>query len=200
MHIGTIGAAAVAQAIATQAIKAGHQVTLSNSRGPDTLADTVAGLGTGARAATRKEAAAADIVLLATPWVAVPKALAGLADWNGRILMDATNHFLSYAPDFRRDDLGDSSSSEIVAGLAPGARVVKVFNTVMAKGLAADPAEHGGKRVLFISGDDANARKTVADLVTSFGFAPIDLGYLAEGGRLQQLGGPLAGPYLTQVN
>lgn len=199
MHIGTLGAAAVAQAVAAHAVKAGHTVTLSNSRGPKTLADVVGRLGPSASAGTRKDAASAEIVLLAAPWISVRNVLEGLPEWNGRILMDATNHFLTYAPDYRRDDLGGRTSSEIIAELAPGAKVVKVFNSLMAANIAADPVEAAGKRVLFISGDDVGARRTVAGLVASFGFAPIELGDLASGGRLQQLGGPLAGPNLLKV-
>jgi predicted dinucleotide-binding enzyme len=200
VHIGTLGAAAVAQAVAGHAVKAGHHVILSNSRGPDTLQDTVDRLGSLAKAGSREEAAAAEIVLLATPWVKLRQVLGGLPNWNGRILMDATNHFVTYAPDYRRDDLGDRTSSEIVAELAPGARVVKVFNSLVAANIAADPVETAGRRVLFVSGDDVEAKRTVVELVTSFGFAAIDLGDLASGGKLQQLGGPLAGPNLLKVS
>lgn len=199
MHIGTLGAAAVAQAVAAHAVKTGHTVTLSNSRGPETLVDVARRIGPSARGGTREDAASAEIVLLAAPWISVRNVLEGLPEWNGRILMDATNHFLTYAPDYRRDDLGGRTSSEIVAELAPGAKVVKVFNSLIAANIAADPVEAAGKRVLFISGDDVDARRTVADLVSSFGFAPIELGDLASGGRLQQLGGPLAGPNLLKV-
>lgn len=198
MHIGTIGAAAVAQAVAAHAIRAGHQVTLSNSRGPETLGEVIERLGPGARAGTREDAAAADLVLLAAPWVKVPQALAGLPDWQGRILMDATNHFATYAPDYQRSPLDGRTSSEIVASLAPGARVVKVFNTLVARLIAARPDERGGRRVLFLSGDDAEAKQQVANLVTSFGFSPLDLGCLKDGGRMQQLDNPLAGPDLIR--
>jgi len=200
MLIGIIGAAAVGQAVAGHAIKAGHQVIISNSRGPQTLGDVIAKLGDGARAGTKEEAAAADIVLLAVPWIKLKEALGDLPDWNGRVLMDATNHFITYAPDYRKDDLGDRTSSEIVAELAPGARIVKAFNSMLATHIAADPTEPAGHRVLFISGDDAEARKRVTELAESFGFAPIELGDLATGGKLQQLGGPLAGPNLLKLS
>ena len=200
MHIGIIGAAAVAQAVAKHALKAGHTVTFSNTRGPDSLTDIVAGLGEGARGGSREEAAAADIVLLAVPWINVSSALEGLPAWKGRILMDATNHFASYAPDYRRDQLDGRTSSEIVATLAPGANVIKVFNTLVARLIAADPVEQEGRRVLFLSGDDTDAKQTVSELTASFGFAPVDIGCLADGGRMQQLDGPLAGLNLVRKN
>lgn len=199
MHIGTIGAAAVAQAVAHHAVRTGHSVTLSNRRGPDSLAEIIDRLGANARAGTREEAASAELVLLASPWIAVRDALADLPAWNGRILMDATNHFASCAPDYRRDALAGRTSSEIVAELAPGAHVVKVFNTLVARQIAASPAEASGRRVLFLSGDNDRTKQVIAELVTSFGFAPLDLGRLKDGGRLQQLDGPLAGPNLVRM-
>ena len=86
-------------------------------------------------------------------------------------------------------DLNGSTSSEIVASLAPGARVVKAANTLLRAVLAADPNEAGGHRVLFMSGDDAAAKAEVNDILGKVGFATIDLGGLASGGRLQQFPG-----------
>ena len=189
MNIGIIGAGSIGQAVATQVVRAGHQALLANSRGPDSMADIVQRLGKGARAVTPREAAAADIVVLSVPWTAVPDALANLPAWDSRILIDATNPVVQ--PGFRVADLGGKTSSEIVASLAKGARVVKAMNTLLAKVLASDPREAGGRRVLFVSGDDASAKKAVAHLLEEFGFAPIDLGTLA-GSALQQFpGGPL---------
>ena len=95
-------------------------------------------------------------------------------------------------PGFRLAELGGSTSSEIVASLAPGARVVKAGNTLLRAVLAADPREAGGRRVLFMSGDDAAAKDEVAGMLGKVGFATIDLGDLVSGGRLQQFpGGPL---------
>lgn len=100
-----------------------------------------------------------------------------------------------YAP-LRVADLGGRVSSEIVAGLVPGARVVKAFNTVPAAVFEGDPRVGGGRTVVFLSGDDASAKKAVADIVEAVGFATIDLGDLGTGGRIQQLGGSLAGKHL----
>ena len=93
MDIGTIGAGDFAQAFAKRALKAGHKVKLSNSRGPDSLREIVNQLGHGATAATREEAAACEMVLLAVPWDNVPETLASLPKWNNQILIDGTNPF-----------------------------------------------------------------------------------------------------------
>jgi 8-hydroxy-5-deazaflavin:NADPH oxidoreductase len=103
--------------------------------------------------------------------------------WDGQAVIDTTNAFNA--------DLGGRTSSEIVADFVPGARLVKAANTLAARVLDADPHEAGGRRVIFLSGDDAQARATVADLFDAAGFFPIDLGSLVTGARMQQLGGPL---------
>jgi hypothetical protein len=90
-------------------------------------------------------------------------------------------------------DLGDLTGSEYVASLLPGARVVKAFNTLYGRYIAADPVHDAGRQLLFLAGDDPAARTQVADLAAAWGFAPVDLGSLREGGRLMQLGGPLSG-------
>ncbi|NRF39616.1 NADPH-dependent F420 reductase [Pedobacter foliorum] len=189
--IGIIGAGNIGQTVARHLLKAGHPVMLSNSSGPDTLKDIISALGEAASATTVEEAVKANIVLLSLPWSQVPT-LTKITDWNNRIVIDATNHFISYAPDFEVQDLGGRASSEVVAELLPGARVVKAFNTIFFKILAADPKVAGGNRVLFISGDDKPAKTEIADIITSIGFAPIDLGSLNEGSKLQQAKGPLA--------
>jgi 8-hydroxy-5-deazaflavin:NADPH oxidoreductase len=153
-------------------------------------------LGPGAWAGSRAEAAAADVVLLAVPWESIRDALTGLPPWNGRVLIDATNPFLNPQDLNVLDDIGDRLSSEIVAELAPGARLVKAFNTIFASKLAEGPSPRAGtRRVVFVSGDDEPAKMTVTKLIASFGFAPLDLGSLKVGGRMQQAKtAPLAGP------
>ena len=94
MRIGTLGAGEVAQAFAIHLLKVGHEVLLSNSRGPSSLNQLVSKLGKGARAVTMDEAAKAPMVVLAVPWPKVEAVLGKLPDWEGRILIDATNHFL----------------------------------------------------------------------------------------------------------
>jgi predicted dinucleotide-binding enzyme len=113
-------------------------------------------------------------------------------DWNGRILVDTTNIFTSYAPDFQVDDLKGDSGSEIVARLAPSARVVKAFNTVPFVTMSiAQPA--GTRRVLVVAGDDAAAASTVANLIRDVWLHPIVLGRLASAGRQMELGGIFSG-------
>jgi len=187
MTIGIIGAGDIGQAFAGQAVKAGYDVIVSNSRGPESLTGVVHQLGPLAKAGVRQEAAQADVVVLAVPWSQLGAALSGLPAWNGRILIDATNPVVQ--PGFRLADLKGSASSEIVASLVPGARVIKVANTLVSALLAADPRQAGGRRVLFMSGDDGTAKAGVKGILENIGFATIDLGGLASGGRLQQFPG-----------
>ena len=193
MKIGTIGAGEVALAVAREAIARGHEIALSSRSGPGALADKVAQLGRGASAATVEEAASLDYVLLAVPWTNVEPALRGLPEWNGRVLIDATNPFAETSPRLILADLGGIGASEIVAGIARGARIVKAFNSIRMVHFNAGPVKDPGRRVIFVSGDDDESKRVVKDLIESFGFAAIDLGGLVTGGRIQQAGGPLAG-------
>jgi hypothetical protein len=189
--VGIIGAGRIGQAMARTALRAGRTVVIANSRGPESLASVVSGLGDGVSAGTAEQAAAAGIVVIAVPWDRVPEAVQGL-DWNGQVVIDATN-------DWAADDLNGRTSSELVAGLVAGARVVKAANTLGADVLASDPQEAGGRRVIFISGDDADAKADVAALFEDAGFAAIDLGGLATGGEMQQIHHPLAGVNLIRL-
>src|ERR1700758_429413 len=152
MEIGTIGAGDFAQAFAKRALKAGHQVKLSNNRGPESLREIVKRLGSGAIAATREEAAACEMVLFAVPWDNVPETLASLPKWKNQILIDGTNPFHGTAGKFTLADVGNLSTSQFIAALAPGSRVVKALNTMIVPTLEADPIVNGARRVVFISG------------------------------------------------
>ena len=198
MEIGTIGAGAFAQAFAKRALRVGHQVKLSNHRGPDSLREIVNQLGAGAMAASKEEAVACEMVLLAVPWDDVPKTLANLPAWKNRILIDGTNPFHGRAGEFTLADVGNLSTSQLVAALAPGARVVKALNTLTVPVLEAEPVVHGARRVVFVSADDDSAKKEVASLLEGFGYSVIDLGNLRDGGLVQQAGGPLAGRALLE--
>src|SRR5580692_3945357 len=159
MEIGTIGAGDFAQAFAKRVLKADHKVKLSNSRGPDSLQEIVNRLGPRATAATREEAAACEIVLLAVPWDNVPETLASLPKWTNQILIDGTNPFHGKARNFMPANVGNLSTSQLVAALAPGARVVKALNNMIVSNMDADPAVNGARRVAFISADDDGAKK-----------------------------------------
>src|ERR1700747_984727 len=130
MEIGTLGAGDFAQAFAKRALKAGYKVNLSNSRGPDSLREIVNQLDPGAMAATKEEAAACEMVLLAVPWDHVPETLASLPKWQNQILIYGTNPLPGKAGDFTPADVGNLSTSQLVAALAPGARVVKALNNM----------------------------------------------------------------------
>ncbi len=191
MKLGFIGAGAVAGAIARYAIAAGHEVTLA-SRNPEKVAALAAKLGKRASASSVKAAADCDLVFLAVPWPDVPEALATIPDWSGKVLVDTTNPFAQTSPKLILADLGGRSASEIVAGHAPGARLVKAFNSITMHNFEQGPKRGDAHRALLVSGDDAEAKKLVVSLIQSFGFKTIDMGNLATGGRLSQAGGPLA--------
>jgi 8-hydroxy-5-deazaflavin:NADPH oxidoreductase len=198
MEIGTIGAGAFAQAFAKRVLKAGYKLKLSNRRGPDSLREIVNQLGPGATAATKEEAAACEMVLLAVPWDTVPETLASLPRWKNQILIDGTNPFHGEAGNFTPADVGNLSTSQFVAALAPGARVVKALNNMIVPNLQADPIVNGARRVVFVSADDEGAKKRVETLLEGFGYSVIDLGNLRDGGLIQQAGGPLAGRNLLE--
>ena len=201
MKVGFIGAGRMATTIGRHLIGAGHEVVLSSSRGPEALAGRVADLGPAARAGSRQEAASCDVVILATNWADAPQALEGI-DWVGRILVDGTNAHSGAHRDEKPDisaagvarsvaALAGRTSSEIVAALAPGARLVKSISN-MPMAWIQDFSPQKPRTVLFVSGDDREAKALVAGLIDSTGLAPLDLGSLAEGGAMQQLGGPLS--------
>jgi 8-hydroxy-5-deazaflavin:NADPH oxidoreductase len=190
MRFGIIGAGNIGRAVARHAVAAGHDVIIASRRGGESLAAAAAEVG--ATPGTVAEAASGELVLLAVPWAAVPDALDGLT-WDGQVLIDATNAFISFSP-MRVEDFGDGTSSERVASLAPGARVVKAFNTLYARMIAADPRHAEGRQLVFFAGDDADAKTRFAEVVEAFGFATLDVGTLHDGGRLLSVGGgPLAG-------
>jgi predicted dinucleotide-binding enzyme len=190
-HVGIIGAGRLGQAMARTALRADRPVVIANSRGPESLASVVSALGDGASAGTVADAAASGIVVIAVPWASVPNALEGLR-WNDQIVIDATN-------DFDARDLDGRTSSEVVADLVGDAPVVKAANTLAAALLGADPRQAGGQRVLFLSGDDLDAKAEVSALFQDAGFFTIDLGDLITGGQMQQVGAPLAGANLIRL-
>jgi 8-hydroxy-5-deazaflavin:NADPH oxidoreductase len=192
-----IGSGNIGTALARQFARNGMDVAITNARGPDSLLPLRKELGQHVVPQTLEDALKADRVILALPFTAVAAIASGSRDWADKIVVDATNavDFPSYAP----TDLGGRPSSELVAEQLRGARLVKAFNTLPAAVLASEPAEAQGHRVIFVSGNDAEANSQVASLVEKLGFAPIILGRLVEGGLLQQYGGPLMIQNLLKV-
>ena len=197
--VGTIGAGTLAQVIAGHAVAAGHHVIFSNSRGPESLEPLASRFGANASAGTVAEAARADIVILAVGWEHVPAAVKDVPDWNGRIVIDATNQWQDFSRGIAAD-LGDQTGSERNAALMPGARVVKAFNALYGRITAQNPRRTDGRLVAFLAGDDADAKATVSAFADSMGFAPVDLGGLHDAGLLMQVGGgPLSGLHVVKL-
>jgi len=182
MTIGIIGAGSIGQAIAKRLASAGIPASISNKHGPRSLSSIVQGIGSGITAVELKVAAKADVVFLAVPWSVHTEAVAGLAPWDNRIVIDAMNAASVGPEGFRPFDIGGRPSSQVVADRLTGARVVKAFNALPASILASDPQANGGKRMLFVSGDDESAKQEVTQLIGRLGFVAIDLGNFESGG------------------
>lgn len=203
MRIGILGAGHIGATAARLFARAGHEVALANSRGPASLASTVADINREAgagrvRAATAQEAAAfGDAVLLAVPW-RTPEAWPVPGDVRGKIVIDAMNPYTATGGVM---DLGSSTSSEEVGKRLPGARLVKAFNTIYWEHLATQGRGDlplARRRAIFLAGDDVEAKRVVSRLIEEIGFAPVDTGTLREGGRSQQPGTAVYNRNLTQ--
>jgi 8-hydroxy-5-deazaflavin:NADPH oxidoreductase len=196
MKIGFIGAGAIAQAVGHQLVKVGHDVMISNSRGPGTLTPIAGSLGL--TAGTVEQAADHEVVFLAVPWSKVPGALQAAGDITDRILVDTTNPL--EAPTFTKADLGERTSSEVVADLAPNAQVIKAFNHMTPESYSEGALASGGRKLLFHSSDHPNAHTVVAALIESLDYTPINLGTLATGGALHESpGGPLPARTFVEI-
>jgi predicted dinucleotide-binding enzyme len=196
MTYAILGSGAIGTALARRFVAKGIDIAIANTKGQESLAGLVRELGSNVTPVTASEVLQADVVILAVPFDAVQNAVKDV-EWDSRIVVDATNAV--DLPAFTPRDLKGRLSTEIVADAVPGARVVKAFNTLQAATLGADPAVLGGRRVLFVSGDDSSARLAVVDLVERLGFAAVDLGGIAEGGRAQQFGGGVSGKEFVQL-
>ena len=191
MKIGILGAGNIGATAARLFIAAGHEVAVSNSRGPDSLKDLTRELGAQAHAMSVDDAARfGEVVLLAVPW-RTPEALPQPELLRGKIVIDAMN---PYRADGGFYDLDGSTSSEEVLKRIPGTRLVKAFNTIYYVHLA----ERGRKELplddrhaIYVAGDDAEAKKLVMHLIEEIGFGPLDTGSLREGGRMQQPESPI---------
>ena len=182
--VGIVGAGALGKALASHFCRCGVRSVICNSRAPATLDHVVRVLGPHVRAVALEEAVAPEIVILAIPWPRVPEMLERVSDWEGRIIIDATNPWCPR--DVSAPESDDQTSGERIVKLAPGAHVVMAFNVPSATVLAQSPTEAGGRRVIFYTGDHARAKRKVSALICGLGFAAIDLGPLAVGSRLLQ--------------
>lgn len=196
MKIGFIGAGNIAQAVGTQLAKVGHEVTISNTRGPHALATTAARLGL--TPGTVEQAADHEVVFLAVPWSKVPAALRAAGELTDRILVDTTNPL--EAPTFTKADLGGLTSSEVVANLATDAQVVKAFNHMTPESYGEGSTVEGSRKLLFHSSDHPDAHVVIAALIESLDYTPINLGTLAAGGVLHEFpGGPLPARTFVEI-
>lgn len=197
MTIGTIGAGRIAKAFAKHVVRTGNKIILSNKGKAESLDNVVDELGSLAKPGTLEDVLQCDIILFSIPWSEVEETLKKVKAWKGRIIIDTTN--AASFPDFEPLDLGGKASSELVATLAPDARVVKAFNTIESTILALDPRQDAGRRVIFYSSDDNEAKQIISDLIHNLGFAGIFLGGLSES-KIQQFGGPLITKNLIQLS
>jgi 8-hydroxy-5-deazaflavin:NADPH oxidoreductase len=186
MKIGIIGSGNIGGTAAQLFADAGHQVAISNSRGPQSLRDFGKSSGSNIKAMTIEETISfGDLILLAIPWIKRQE-LPSSGLLNGKIVIDAMN---PYSEKFEVINLEPSSSSEEVAKQLKGARMVKAFNTMYYQHLKTKGNTKLSKEdrtVLFIAGDDAQAKSIVSKLIDEIGFTPVDTGSLREGGRKQQ--------------
>lgn len=181
MKIGIIGAGNIGGTLTKLFTAAGHEVMVSNSRGPESLQELVREAGERAHAGTVEEAARfGEVIVLATPWRA-PEALPPADVVAGKIVVDAMN---PYSPDGGLFDLGDSSSSEETLKRLPGARLVKAFNTIWVKHLSENGragVPSGERHAIPVASDDAEGKQVVSRLIEDIGFGPVDNGSLRDG-------------------
>ena len=172
MNVGVIGAGRIGGNCARQAVRAGHDVLVSGSRDPAALEAIAAEIG--ARAGTPEEAVAfGDVVIVAVPWSALDDVLAQAGSLDGAIVVDTTNQFGNDG----WQDLGNRTAAQVNRARMPGARYTKSFNTLTAGFQAeAAPRPEPERVVQWLCGDDAEAKKVVAELIAGMGYVPVDLG------------------------
>ena len=194
--IGLIGSGHIGSTVARLAVDAGHDVVLSNSRGPETLTELVDELGPHARAATATDAAAAgDLVVVTVPlkdYRAVP-----VDELGGKVVIDTNNYYPQRDGQIAELDDETTTTSELLQGHLPESHVVKAFNNIFFKqlGSLARPSGDPSRSVLPIAGDDEAAKRTVAGLLDSIGYDACDVGPLAEGWRFQRDTAAYVTPY-----
>ena len=185
--IGFIGAGRIGSQLARLAVRSHHRVVLGNSRGPETLADLVAELGPGARAAWAAEAATAgDIVVVTLPLKSYRAVPAGPLE--GKIVIDTNNYYPQRDGHIPQLDDETTTNSELLQAHLPKSKVVKAFNHIYSAALTTDGQAGGSpnRRALAIAGDDSGAKEVVAALIDELGFDVVDAGALREGWRFQR--------------
>ena len=193
---GLIGSGHIGSTVARLAVAAGHDVVLSNSRGPETLADLVAQLGPHARAATPREAAqAGDVVVVTIPLRAYRSVPADAL--RGKVVIDTMNYYPQRDGRFVELEDESTTTSELLQAHLPDSRVVKAFNNIYFAHLAslARPAGAPDRSALAIAGDDEAAKSTIRGLLDEIGYDTLDLGPLSEGWRTQRDTAAYGTPY-----
>jgi predicted dinucleotide-binding enzyme len=183
---GFIGSGRIGSTVARLAVAAGHDVVMSNSRGPDTLAGLVGELGPRARAGTSADAAASgDVVVVTIPLK--HRADIPSAELRGKVVIDTMNYYPQRDGAIAELEDGSTTSSELLQAHLPQSRVVKAFNNIFFAHLAVLPRPTGSpeRSALTIAGDDPEAKRLVAGLLDEIGYDAVDLGPLAEGWRVQ---------------
>lgn len=185
MNIGIIGSGNVGKALGENWVKHGHKVLFSYSRELEKLASYARSLGSNASVGTPAEAARfGEVVVLATPWPVAQEALRAAGPLDGKILIDCTNPLKA---DLSGLAIGHTTSAaEEIARWAPGARVVKAFNTTGAENMS-HPRFGSARASMFICGEDAAAKTIVAGLAADAGFEVVDAGRLASARLLEPL-------------
>ncbi|MEU3982779.1 NAD(P)-binding domain-containing protein [Streptomyces sp. NPDC026672] len=196
--LGFIGSGNIGSGIARLAVAAGIDVVMSNSRGPESLADTVAALGGRARAATPEEAArAGDWVVVSIPFAPFRQLPASAL--AGKVVLDTINYYPFRDGHFEALDAGTVTSSEMVQDHLRGAHVVKAFNSINQHHLTAlaRPADAADRSALPIAGDVPEAKESAGVLIGGLGFDTVDVGPLSEGWRFEPETAPYVTPYCS---
>jgi hypothetical protein len=185
VNIGIIGSGNVGKALGQNWVKHGHKVLFSFSRDPQKLGQLARSLGPGASVGTPADAAKfGEVVVLATPWPVAQEALRAAGSLDGKILADCTNPLKA---DLSGLALGHTTSAaEEISRWAPGARVVKAFNTTGAENMG-NPQFGSARASMFVCADDAAAKSVVGRLATDAGFEVVDAGRLASARLLEPL-------------
>jgi len=185
--IGLIGAGHIGSQVARLAVRHGYDVIVSNSRGPETLKGLVQELGPRARAGTPAQAAeAGDIVVVTIPLKNIDDV--PVAPLTGKIVIDTNNYYPQRDGHIAELDNESSTTSELLQRHLPASKVVKAFNHIYAAELTThgQPAGTPNRRALAIAGNDADAKRVVAQLIDEFGFDVVDIGPLADSWRIQR--------------